>query len=262
MIPGSTRVNPAHVYITIENTRPEHVPSLARLQQIVFPTLAEDELFSKDKYLKHLEFFPEGQFTAIAHHEGGSEPVGATTTFRTTFDFEHIQHTYVEAIADGWLANHEPKGEWLYGVDVSVHPNYRGMRIGRRLYEARRQLVRELNMRGEIAGALMPGYAHHHRDLTVAQYVLNVWQGRLHDPTLTVQMRNGFKPRGILYEHISDPRSFNAAALIVRENPFYIAGAAPQPHTAGHGRRSAPRRVSVPSARRPGPRAERPLAQL
>jgi GNAT superfamily N-acetyltransferase len=262
MIPEPRRVNPAHVQITIENTRPEHVPALARLQRIVFPTLSEDELFGKDKYLKHIELFPEGQFTAIAHHEGGSEPVAATTTFRTTFDFDHIQHTYVEAIADGWLANHDPQGEWLYGVDVSVHPDYRGMRIGRRLYEARRQLVRELNLRGELAGALMPGYAHHHKEMTVAQYVLYVWQGRLHDPTLTVQMRNGFRPRGILYEHISDARSFNAAALIVRENPFYIPGATPQPHTAAHAKRSAPRRVALPSVRRPRKRPHRPLAQL
>lgn len=261
MIPGSTRVDPAHVKITIEQTRPEHVASLARLQQIVFPTLAEDELFSKEKYLQHIELFPEGQFTAIAHHEGGSEPVAATTTFRTAFDFDHIQHTYVEAIADGWLANHDPAGEWLYGVDVSVHPNYRGMRIGRRLYEARRQLVRALNLRGELAGALMPGYAHH-RELTVAQYVLNVWQGKLHDPTLTVQMRNGFSPRGILYEHISDARSFNAAALIVRENPFYIAGNTAQLPPATHAKRSAPRRVNLPPVRRPGPRPDRPLAQL
>ncbi|HYO89314.1 MAG TPA: GNAT family N-acetyltransferase [Candidatus Limnocylindrales bacterium] len=262
MIPGTSRVNPAHVHITIENTRPEHALSLARLQQIVFPSLADDELFSKNKYLKHLELFPEGQFTAIAHHEGGSEPVAATTTFRTTFDFDHIQHTYVEAIADGWLANHDPKGEWLYGVDVSVHPNYRGMRVGRRLYEARRQLVRELNLRGELAGALMPGYAHHHEQMTVAQYVLYVWQGKLHDPTLTVQMRNGFKPRGILYEHISDVRSFNAAALIVRENPFYIAGAPPQPHTAGHARRQPPRRLNAPPVRPPSRRPDRPLTHL
>lgn len=230
MIPVEQRDNPAYVHITVENTRPEHVPALARLQRIVFPTLVEGELFTRDKYLKHIELFPEGQFVAIAHHEGGSVPIGATTTFCTPFDFEHTQHTYVEAIAEGWLSNHDPRGEWLYGVDVSVHPDFRGMRVGRRLYEARRQLVRELNLRGEIAGALMPGYVHHHHHLSVAQYVLAVWQGRLQDPTLSVQIRNGFKPRGILYEHISDARSFNAAALIVRENPHFIPSAAPQPH--------------------------------
>ncbi|MBL8144757.1 MAG: GNAT family N-acetyltransferase [Anaerolineae bacterium] len=264
MIPVETRNQPAHAHITVERTRPEHVPALARLQRVVFPTLAEDELFTREKYLSHLQLFPEGQFVAIAHHEGGSEPVGATTTFRTNFDFEHTQHTYVEAIAEGWLSNHNPAGEWLYGVDVSVHPNYRGMRVGRRLYEARRQLVREMNLRGELAGALMPGYGAHHSKMTVAQYVLKVWQGTLQDPTLSVQIKNGFKPRGILYEHISDPRSFNAAALIVRENPHFVPAAVAQPQ---------PQQVAVPppAAKRPATRSahrpaagnhHRPLAQL
>lgn len=263
MIPVETRNQPAHAHITVERTRPEHVPALARLQRIVFPTLAEDELFTREKYLSHLQLFPEGQFVAIAHHEGGSEPVGATTTFRTNFDFEHAQHTYVEAIAEGWLSNHNPAGEWLYGVDVSVHPHYRGMRVGRRLYEARRQLVRELNLRGELAGALMPGYIAHHNKMTVAQYVLKVWQGTLQDPTLSVQIKNGFKPRGILYEHISDPRSFNAAALIVRDNPAYVPAAVAQPGPQPAAVQPAPaKRPVARSAHPPAASHHRPLAQL
>lgn len=264
MIPVESRNHPATVHLTVERTRPEHVPALARLQRIVFPTLADDELFTREKYLHHLELFPEGQFVVIAQHEGGSVPVGATTTFRTNFDFEHTQHTYVEAIAEGWLSNHNPNGEWLYGVDVSVHPDFRGMRVARRLYEARRQLARDLNLLGELAGALMPGYIHHHHKLSVAQYVLKVWQGMLQDPTLSVQIRNGFRPRGILYEHISDPRSFNAAALIVRENPHYAPEIAAQPPPATPpARPAAARRAAVPPAyHRPAPGSNRPLAQL
>ncbi|GEM_PF-131674 len=211
----------AHVHIHITNTRPEHVRPLAQLQQIVFPELAPEERFTAQKYLKHIELFPEGQFVAIAQYEGKDIVIGATSTFRTNFDFDHIQHTYLEAIAHGWLTNHEPDGEWLYGVDVSVHPDYRGLRIGRRLYDARRALVRKLNLRGEIAGALIPGYVHH-THLTVAQYALKVWQDTIHDPTLSVQIRNGFVPKGILYDHINDPRSDHAAVLIVRENPHYV----------------------------------------
>jgi len=174
---------------------------------------------------------------------------------------QHAQHTYVEAVAEGWLTNHNPNGEWLYGVDVSAHPDYRGMRVGRRLYEARRQLVRELNLRGELAGALMPGYIHHHSQLSVAQYVLKVWQDELQDPTLSVQIRNGFKPRGILYGHISDPRSHNAAALIVRENPHYSAAAQPSVKPAP-AQPSPARRAVIPPAYRPAKDTHRPLAHL
>ncbi|MBE2184591.1 MAG: GNAT family N-acetyltransferase [Anaerolineae bacterium] len=217
--PSSTRPDATKIVVAI--TRPEHVPALAALQRIVFPTLDPEELFTEAKYLKHLELFPEGQFVALYPINGQLTPVAATSTFRTPFDFKNTQHTYLEAIADGWLTNHDPAGEWLYGSDMSVHPAYRGLRIGRKLYEARREVVRKLNLRGEIAGALIPGYLHHDRELTVAQYVLHVWQGKLQDPTLSMQIRNGFRIRGILYDHISDPRSGNCATLIVRENPYY-----------------------------------------
>jgi GNAT superfamily N-acetyltransferase len=247
--------------VRIVNTQPEYVPALAALQRVVFPTLDESELFTEAKYHKHIELFAPGQFTALVELDGHWVVVGATSTYRTDFDFEHIQHSYIDAIAHGWLTNHNPNGEWLYGVDVSVHPQFRGLHIGRRLYDARRALARELNLRGEIAGALIPGYAQH-PDLTVAQYVLKVAQGRLSDPTLTMQLRNGFRVKGVLYEHISDPRSQNCAALIVRENPAYqpsverhipgVQHTHPVPaHGARHGHVTPGGHVRRPQAHRP-----------
>jgi len=211
-----------NLHVIITNTQPEHAAALGAMQKIIFPTLPDEEHFTEAKYRKHIELFPEGQFVALVEERPGIwTPVGSSSTFRTHFDFAHHQHTYIEAIAGGWLTNHQPDGEWLYGADMAIHPSYRGLRIGRRLYDARRSLVRRLNLRGEIAGALMPHYELHRKDLTLAQYALRVWQGKLYDPTLTMQIRNGFKIRALLYNHIGDPRSDNTAALIVRENPDY-----------------------------------------
>jgi GNAT superfamily N-acetyltransferase len=219
MIPGHSAEKPAQIHLHITPMQPEHVKALAAMQHIVYPTLTDDEKFSEEKYLKHLELFPEGQFVALADLNGAWMPVGVTSTFRTNFDFSDYHHTYLEAIAHGWLTNHDPAGEWVYGVDMAVHPDFRGFRISRRLYDARQALVRRLNLLGEIAGGMMPGYHIHRTYLTVAQYALRVWQGKLFDPTLSVQLRYGFRFRGILYNHITDPRSDNTAMLIVRDNP-------------------------------------------
>jgi GNAT superfamily N-acetyltransferase len=207
--------------LRVVNTRPEHIPALAAMQRVIFPTLTEEEYFTEAKYRNHLRLFPEGQFVALAYYEGAEVIVGATSTFRIDFDFDHIQHTFLEAVDHGWLSNHDPQGDWLYGADLSVHPDWRGRHIGRRLYEARQELVRQLNLRGELAGAMLPGYHYHRKQLTVPQYVLRVTQGRLKDPTLSMQLKNGFEVRGILYNHLTDPRSRNAASLIVRDNPDY-----------------------------------------
>lgn len=206
--------------VEITNTRPEHIKALAKLQRVIFPTLSDDELFTEAKYRKHLEVFPEGQFAAVANINGRPQAIGSTSTFRTNFNFDDIQHTFLQAIADGWLTNHLPDGEWLYGADMGVHPSYRGMKIGSRFYQARRELVKRLKLRGEIAGAMLPGYREYRKRLSIEDYVRKVAAGDLKDPTLSFQLRNGFQVRGILYHHYesdTDPH----AALIVRENPDF-----------------------------------------
>lgn len=209
--------------ITIEvvNTAPQHVQELEALQRIVFPTLTDNELFTAEKYLNHLRLFPQGQFVAMATIGGVQKCVGATSTYRANFDFDDYQHTFLEAIAHGWLSNHDPQGEWLYGVDVSVHPDFRRKGIGSRLYDARKALVKRLNLRGEVAGGMIPGYEHYKAKMTVETYIEKVVAGEILGKTLPMQLKNGFVVRGILYDHITDPRADNTATLLVRKNPDY-----------------------------------------
>ncbi len=61
----------------------------------------------------------------------GDRVVGATSTIRLHFDFEHVDHTFAEIIQGGWLTSHEPTGDWLYGADIGVHPDYRGRGLAR-----------------------------------------------------------------------------------------------------------------------------------
>ncbi|MCB9452511.1 MAG: GNAT family N-acetyltransferase [Anaerolineaceae bacterium] len=210
--------------IEVMNTTSEHVHELEVLQRIVFPTLTDDELFTAEKYLNHLKLFPEGQFVAMATIDGQKKVVGSTSTYRADFDFDDYQHTFLEAIAHGWLSNHNSNGEWLYGVDISVHPDLRRKGVGSRLYDARKALVKRLNLRGEIAGGMIPGYEHYKAKMSVETYIEKVVAGEIMGRTLPMQLKNGFKVRGILYDHITDPRADNTATLLVRGNPHYRPG--------------------------------------
>ena len=193
-------------------------PALEAIQRASFPTLAADELITAAHYRAHIERFPEGQLAVVTAER---QLVACSTDFRTTFDFGHIEHRYIDAVDHNWLGRHDPDGDWLYGADVGVLPEYRRRGLARRLYEARHALVRRLRLRGHVAGGLLRGYGAWKARMAVDEYVARVVAGELVDPTLTAQLRCGFEVRGIIQNYVTDPSCDNKAALIVWPNPEY-----------------------------------------
>ncbi len=205
--------------VTLVNVAPQYADELAKFQRICFPTLADFELMNAEHFLKHCEVFPEGEFVALLD----GKVVGLGSGFFVDFDFEHADHTFQEMIVGGYYTNHKPDGAWYYGADISVHPEFRGRGIGRLLYNARKELVKRYNRKGIVAGGVIPGYPRYRDQMDIHTYVDKVKIGELNDPTLSMQMANGFEIRGMLENYIDDTASDNWAALIVWENPDYVA---------------------------------------
>jgi GNAT superfamily N-acetyltransferase len=201
--------------IRIVNTRPEHLAALAEHQKICFPTLDPSEWMTAEQFASHLRLFPAGQHVAL----DGDRVVGQSSTFRIGARALG-QHQYMDILGQSYFTNHDPQGEWLYGADMSVHPDYRGRKISTMLYNARKDLVRRLGLRGIVAGGMIPGYRHYRDRMSVADYAEAVASGRLTDPTLTPQLRAGFQLRGILHDYIDAGELGNDATLIVWDNPY------------------------------------------
>jgi len=197
--------------LVIASARPEHAPQLEELQRVVFPTLADEERFKAPHYLKHLELFPEGQFVGL----DGDRVVAATATIRLGFDFEHVNHTFGEIIQGGWLTSHEPDGDWLYGADIGVHPDYRGRGLAQGLYAARQQLVWELGLKGQVTAGMMSGYGAVKNTVSAEEYYAGLVSGRINDPTLSMQQKIGFEFRGLLKDYLQDPVCDNYGVLLV-----------------------------------------------
>ncbi len=120
--------------------------------------------------------------------------------------------------------NHQKNGKNLYGIDVVVHPEYQKMKIGRRLYEARRQLCKKLNLKSILFGGRLPHYHKYADQLTVHEYVELVINEKLYDPVLTFQLRNGFKLRKVMENYLpQDHASLKNATLMEWNNPDYTA---------------------------------------
>jgi GNAT superfamily N-acetyltransferase len=200
----------------VVGSQPWMVNELEHLQRAAFPTLAAHELTLATHYDTHLTVFPEGQFAVVETRS--NKVVASSTDFRTTLDFNHYQHTFSEATGLMTLTTHQPSGDWLYGADISVHPDYRGFKLSTLLYEVRHDLVRRLNLRGHVAGAMPKGYGEVQHLYAIEDYVHQVVQGQRSDPVLSVQLKRGFRVWGILPDYLNDPSCANYGVFIVWRN--------------------------------------------
>lgn len=225
--------------LVVASARPEHAPQLEALQQVVFPTLADDQRFKAAHYLKHLELFAAGQFVGT----DDDRVVAATATIRLHFQFDPppqlqrrlkrplaakagLSHTFAEIIQGGWLTSHEPSGDWLYGADLGVHPDYRGRGLAHALYAARQELVWALGLKGQVTAGMMSGYGAVKDRMSAEAYYEGLVAGRINDPTLSMQQRIGFEFRGLLRDYLSDPVCDNYSVLIVLDAAKDVDGAA------------------------------------
>jgi predicted N-acetyltransferase YhbS len=197
--------------VIVVQTQRAHAPQLEALQKLVFPTLAPEQRFEARHYLRHVEIFPEGQFVVL----DGDKVVGATSTIRMDFDFDHPGHTFADVIQGGWLTSHEPEGRWLYGADVGVHPEYRRRGIAKLLYKARHALVHRLGLAGQVTVGMPSGYGAVKDRMSAQQYYDELVAGARTDPTISAQRAVGFELRGLLANYLDDPVCDNYGVVLV-----------------------------------------------
>ncbi len=211
--------------LLILNTDPTHAVGVSETVREAFgvgPREACDDCMTPAHVQAQIRRFPAGQFSAIVT---GDKVVGMAATMRTSRGPSEKALSWMAAIGDLKISAHEAAGEWLYGVEMAVRPGFRRRGIGTRLYEARFQLVRSLNLRGWYAVGMLMGYGRYAEQFDVVSYGNKVMTRELIDPTVTMQMNRGFRVDYVVTDYLNEPAAGNAGVLIVWENPDHQAGA-------------------------------------
>jgi predicted amidohydrolase/ribosomal protein S18 acetylase RimI-like enzyme len=174
--------------------------------------------WTREEIARLLYIFPDGQICI----EDNGRVVAAALTLIVDYSAIEEQHSYEDIVDDGRFSKNDPEGDYLYGIDVFVHRDYRGMRLGRRLYDARKELCEKLNLKGIVVGGRIPGYARYAGELTPDQYIDKVRKGEIVDQVLTFQLSNDFHPKRAMRDYMpEDSRSKSYAVLLEWNNIFY-----------------------------------------
>lgn len=202
--------------IKIRNFLYSDFEDLKETMREAYPNIDDDWQRSDIKAI--LKIFPEGQLCI----EVNEKVVACAFSLIVDYKKYGDNHTYDQVTGNGKFTTHDSKGDVLYGIEVLVHPDYQGMRLGRRLYDARKEVCENLNLRAIVAGGRIPGYRKYAEELTPFQYVERVKAKELFDPILSFQLSNDFHVKKILKKYlVGDDESKEFATLIEWINIYY-----------------------------------------
>lgn len=194
--------------LVLRNTRVEDYEQVVELMDRVYPRMGA---WKREQFVSQLARFPDGQICIEDH----GKVVACAASLIVDYSRYGDHHTYAQISGNAWLTTHDPAGDTLYGADVFVDPEYRGLRLGRRLYDARKELCINLNLRAIVAGGRIPGYREVAGDMTPGKYIELVRRRELYDPILTFQLNNDFHVRKVLDDYLPGDKESQAYATLI-----------------------------------------------
>lgn len=177
-----------------------------------------DPSWEKGQIRKLISGFPDGQVAVKVN----GKIAGFALSILVDFDKYGENHNYKEITGNYTFTTHNNEGDTMYGIDVAVKKEFRGLRIGRRLYEYRKQLCESLNLKGIVFGGRIPKYHEFSKDITPKQYIEKVRVREIYDPVLDFHLSNDFQPIKVLKGYLEgDEASEEYAVLLKWHNVYY-----------------------------------------
>lgn len=202
--------------IKVRRLKLEDFDSVINIQLKCFPGMKP---WNIKQFTSLIEIFKEGQIGV----EYNGELVASSSSLILNFDNYSETQSWSELTNNGMITNHDPAGETLYGIEIMVLPEFRGMKLSRRLYEARQKLAKEKNLKRIAIGGRIPNYHKYSDKLSAAKYVEKVIDRKIYDPVLTAQIANGFALKSLLPDYFpNDSESCGYATFLEWINLNYV----------------------------------------
>ena len=166
---------------------------------------------------KLLGLFPEGQLVILVD----GKVVGSALSLIVDESLVDKNHNYSDITGQYSFSTHNQRGDVLYGIDIFIHPNYRGLRLGRRLYDARKELCEQLNLKAIVFAGRIPNYGQQAATLTPKDYIEKVKRKELHDSVLSFQLSNDFHVIRVMKNYLEGDKDSKQFGVLLEWNNIY-----------------------------------------
>ncbi len=173
----------------------------------------------KEEHIKALiDKFPEGQVVLKVNNQ----LAGCALSIRLENSAYTDHHTYKEITGNYTFNTHNKEGDMLYGIDVFIKSEFRGLRLGRRLYDYRKELCERLNLRGIAFGGRIPNFHNYSKEIGPKEYIEKVKRKEIHDQVLSFQIANDFHPEKVLKGYLEGDDASNEYAVLLKWDNIYF----------------------------------------
>ncbi|MBK8555308.1 MAG: bifunctional GNAT family N-acetyltransferase/carbon-nitrogen hydrolase family protein [Lewinellaceae bacterium] len=205
--------------VNVEQLRIEDYKQLLNAMKSAYANW-QGSFWSLEAISRLIDKFPEGQL--VVKVDG--KVVGSALSIIVNYKDFGDNHTYAQITGNYSFDTHDKKGNVLYGIEVFIDPEYRGLRLGRRLYDARKELCEHRNLEAIVFGGRLPNYHQYSDKMKPKDYIEKVRKKEIFDPVLTFQLANDFHVKKLLRNYMpEDKESKEHATLLQWDNVYYEA---------------------------------------
>ena len=204
--------------MTIRQARQADIPEIIKVERRAWP---KGGAATSEQFNSRIATFPAGVMVAVIDSRVAGVVAGEIISSNY---LENDNISWSGITDDGYIRrSHNPVGDALFGVDLSVDPEYRNAGVGKALLLEIGKMAIRRNLKMGILGARMPDYHKYSKDVKPESYIrLRNRDGRLVDSELRFYEKSGLKLVKVVPHYFPDKDSLDYGVLAVWKNPFYV----------------------------------------